>query len=138
MVIKQEWPPEEVMALVDAFSPMIRTRKPPICYGETLYNPGGILLTLAQIKHEEFHSARQVSFDGGPLVYVKKYLTDAEFRKNEEALAYVVEMKCRIKNSGATLSALLREYSAKLASPLYGRITTPNEARKILLSIYGK
>lgn len=80
------------------------------------------------IIHETVHLERQKEM--GADKWVDKYLTDKEFRLNEEILAYREQLKS-IKNRDERAKLLIK-CSQDLSSPLYGNIVTFFEALKLL------
>lgn len=99
-------------------------------YDGNVYNPSGIVVPPALIAHEEVHLHRQR--DAGPTSWWDKYLTDAEFRYNEELFAHVAEFKMqrnvRDRNFGARL---LLSTALRLVAPLYN-YTPPRSLQQAL------
>jgi N-acetyl-anhydromuramyl-L-alanine amidase AmpD len=86
-------------------------------YYPNIHNPSGIVVPPALVAHEEVHLHRQR--DAGPIRWWDQYLTDTEFRYNEELLAHVAEFKHQ-KNGDRNASArLLLSTALRLVAPLY-------------------
>ncbi len=86
-------------------------------YDGNIYNPSGNVIPPALVAHEEVHLHRQR--DAGPTHWWDQYLTDNEFRYNEELLAHVAEFKHQ-KNGDRNASArLLMSTALRLIAPLY-------------------
>ncbi len=83
-----------------------------------IYNPSGIVVPPALIAHEEVHLNRQR--DGGSTRWWELYLTDNEFRYNEELLAHVAEFKAlRAGNDRNFVARMLLSTALRLVAPLY-------------------
>lgn len=78
--------------------------------------------------HERRHLIRQQKI--GVDEWVDKYLTDTQFRLNEEVIAYKEQLES-VKNRSAR-HRLRIQCANDLASPLYGNIVTLQEAIKLL------
>ena len=81
MKIKESYPPNyEIIKL---------TLNPPphavFCYGDTIHNPSKRELLPDLIHHEEVHSKQQ---DNNPDLWYNRYLTDKDFRLDQELEAY--------------------------------------------------
>lgn len=102
-------------------------------WGDTIYNPENIKVGPELLAHEAVHGARQAAF-GGATVWWRRYLHDPEFRFNEEVLAHRAELEILLELSKNRNE---RRYWAKavakkLASPLYGKMTTTAKATRML------
>ena len=78
--------------------------------------------------HERRHLIRQQKI--GVDEWVEKYLTDTQFRLNEELIAYKEQLQS-VKNRSAR-HRLRIQCANDLASPLYGNIVTLQEAMDLL------
>jgi hypothetical protein len=86
-------------------------------YYPNIHNPSGIVVPPALVAHEEVHLHRQR--DAGPTKWWDQYLTDSEFRYNEELLAHAAEFRHQ-KHSDRNASArLLLSTALRLVAPLY-------------------
>lgn len=99
-------------------------------YGDIVYAPGSSDIHPALKCHEAVHAQRQ----GQEIdVWWKRYLSDTEFRFNEELLAHRAEygwFKGRDRNEAARALHII---AARLASPLYGSMVTAKKARQLIL-----
>lgn len=101
--------------------------KPIFAYGDTIYNPFKIEITKDLEIHEEVHSKRQ---GNNPAEWWGKYLSDREFRLQEEIIAYgtqyawvsKLDMKTEIKNW------LKDQMAQALSSETYGNLLSYGEA----------
>lgn len=97
-------------------------------YGDTIYNPAGINVTLDLRAHEEVHEVQQAAMktmlSSGPKNWWKQYIKDPEFRFQQELEAYRAQyqfVKRTIKDRNQLnnyLTALARE----LTGPMYGKL----------------
>ena len=78
--------------------------------------------------HERRHLIRQQKM--GVDEWVERYLTDTQFRLNEEVIAYKEQLES-VKNRSAR-HRLRIQCAADLASSLYGNIITLDEAMRLL------
>ena len=124
------------MKIVEGYPPNIyvirETLNPPanvlFCYGDTIYNPGGIEVTPSLIAHETVHSERQGD-QPGPWWHA--YLRDSRHRMKEEILAHMAEYT-EILSTNPNRAARRRHLSHiahRLAGPLYGRLISLSEAK---------
>jgi hypothetical protein len=89
-------------------------------YGSDIYNPSGVTLPRALIEHEIVHCERQRRM-GGPAGWWYCYLTDPEFRYQEELPAHAaeyLEQARRISDRNAR-AHLLTSTAQRLIAPLY-------------------
>jgi hypothetical protein len=110
--------PPNFDAIVAVF-PKAGERGVLFAYGEDIYNPGGGNIPRFLLEHEYKHCARQ--FLIGADEWWRQYLTDQEFRYQEELLAHAVEYvvqapALRDRNAQARL---LHTTAARLVAPLY-------------------
>jgi len=107
--------------------PHYKNHKPVFSYGNTIYNPFKIKLTPDLERHEQVHSERQGEY---PEVWWYRYLTDKEFRLEEELVAYGEQLKFA-KNNGVRgkLYDWAKENMAQaLSGELYGNLISYGEA----------
>ena len=97
-------------------------------YYPNIHNPSGIVVPPALVAHEEVHLHRQR--DAGPTKWWDQYLTDSEFRYNEELedsefryneelLAHVAEFKALKAGDRNASARLLMSTALRLVAPLY-------------------
>lgn len=103
------------------------------CWGDTICNPFGANVSKALIAHEEVHSAQQ---NGDPAFWWHEYLLSAEFRLAQELPAHAAEYRVASLGGGRHVRRFhLRDISAKLSAPLYGRIISTEAAKKRILEL---
>ena len=104
--------------------------KPVIyCYGDTIHNPARIKVPPQLIVHEGVHSMRQGS---GPEHWWQRYITDPQFRLDEEIEAHRAECHCLIER-GMPQQQAIDTVASRLASPIYGRIIDYQRAKAVLV-----
>lgn len=100
-------------------------------WGEVIYNPLDIDITRELYAHEAVHGARQ---QDDVLAWWDKYLLYPQFRYVEEYLAHRAEWKNLVKHApGKNLAADFEAIAGRLASPLYGSVTTLEAAKADIL-----
>lgn len=103
-------------------------------YGDTIYNPSGVTIEGPLKAHEAVHSQRQLAEGMDPEKWWWEYLYRPHFRLEEERLAHRAEYgayKSHERNARRR-EQMLHHIAAKLASPLYGEMLTPDAARRLL------
>ena len=88
-------------------------------YGGDVYNPSDVVIPSWLLAHEYRHCARQWQSD--PDAWWEKYITDDEFRYEEELLAHAEEyvwQALRVKDRNARARLEMRT-AARLVAPLY-------------------
>lgn len=100
-------------------------------YGDTVFNPKGVIVDAPLRAHEEVHGCRQGS---DPDVWWRRYLSDKAFRLDEELAAHIVEYRvvCEYKPKRNSRRVALHAIAARLSSDLYGRLIRYDEARKLI------
>lgn len=88
-------------------------------FGGTIYNPSGINIPAALLAHEEVHGKRQ--HPDGWLLWWEAYLTDPEFRYNEELHAHAAEFKVQLRHTPDRndRAKLMMATAQRLLAPLY-------------------
>ena len=86
-------------------------------YGNDIFNPSDIFIPDYLLAHEQQHSARQQD----PEAWWEKYITDDEFRYNEELIAHTEEYIAQIKtvNDSNARTKLCVVTATRLVAPLY-------------------
>jgi hypothetical protein len=103
-------------------------------FGDVIYNPHGANVTPELMAHEKVHGARQ----GGDVEgWWRRYIADPQFRFDEELPAHIAEYRafCANNTAGQARNArrmALHHIAARLASPLYGRLVSYDEARRLI------
>jgi len=102
-------------------------------WGDTIFNPGGGEIPPELIEHEEVHGTRQ---GNDPKGWWDRYLIDPAFRLAEEVPAHKEEFRWIVQNANrAERRRALLLISERLASPLYGKMIRPQEAKKIIKGV---
>jgi hypothetical protein len=88
-------------------------------YGEHVYNPSDVQIPDALVVHEGVHQVRQLRIT--PERWWEMYITETEFRYNEELLAHVAEYRARANGfrDRNYLAMLLSVTAIRLIAPLY-------------------
>lgn len=134
MKITESYPPN-INEIKSKF-PHLENHKPIFSYGDTIFNPFKVVVTPDLEHHEKIHSERQGQF---PEIWWSKYLSDDEFRLEEELLAYGEQYKFFKENANNPKISewLLDKLSLALSGELYGNIISYGEARSKIRR-YGK
>jgi hypothetical protein len=114
----------------------VRGRAVIFTFGDIVYNPMGVGVSKALIRHEAKHSVRQQREGWRPEMWWERYISDPEFRLDEEIHAHIAEYAYikateRDRNRQARY---LQGCAARLAGPLYGNLLTIGRARSIILN----
>lgn len=96
-------------------------------YGDTVYLTNGATLTEPLRVHEAVHIDRQRGRD--PADWWRSYLTSPTFRFAEELPAHRAEWRAEPDHLKAKALGLI---AARLAGPLYGRMVTADEAKRLI------
>lgn len=140
------------MKIVKAFPPLFKRiaetfpvkGKQGILYawGDRIYNPSGVKIPPSLLAHEELHGKRQLyiktrDWEKTIRNWWEKYLTDPEFRLNEEVLAHRVEAADFISwaHTDVTYSNYLNMMAERLSSPLYGSLVSKDRAMRLILGL---
>lgn len=96
-----------------------------------IYNPGGGSVTEELIAHEEVHFKQQRAV-GGPEKWWALYFKSPEFRLEQEIEAHRVEYRvfCRKEKDRNRRAVYLNLIANRLASPMYGNLIKPAEAKR--------
>tara|TARA_Y100000310_G_scaffold328739_1_gene397351 strand:- start:4341 stop:4739 length:399 start_codon:yes stop_codon:yes gene_type:complete len=111
----------------------VKGRAVIFAYGFTIYNPMDVAIESKLIEHEEVHGARQRN-SGDVAEWWDLYIRSSRFRLVEEIVAHQAEyhyMLAQAANRYERRSAL-NITAKRLAAPLYGRLITVKEAKKVL------
>jgi hypothetical protein len=94
-------------------------------FGTTIHNPSGGNISPALLAHEAVHGHRQITKytppEMGIRIWWNNYISDAEFRYNEELLAHVAEYRAQssLINDRNFRSKVLQSTALRLIAPLY-------------------
>lgn len=109
-------------------------------YGERIYNPSGVVIHPWVLSHETVHCTRQLATDSdlypeeGLELWWYKYMTETQFRLDEEVLAHQAEWES-IKQSHMSQrdkDRYLIMMAERLSSPLYGSMVTYIQASDLI------
>lgn len=120
-MIKQEYPPN-IEAIAEVLPKAKTTRGVMFAYDPYIYSPHTEDIPGEIIQHELCHMRQQRAV-GGPDKWWARYLTDPDFRFQQELEAHVVEAQTLFSKSPKTRNDRRRisRYEAKRAcAPLYG------------------
>lgn len=99
-------------------------------WGDTIYNPGGVTIPPELMAHEAVHGRRQGSDVEG---WWRRYIDDPKFRLAEEIPAHVEEYRLICQTGGRhERRAGLVNVARRLSSPLYGRLISLDEAKRVI------
>lgn len=124
--VVQELPPN-FNEIVTVFGPLPHTVV--FAYGDRIYSPSGTDLSPELVVHEETHLRQQAEV-GGPEEWWRRYLADPDFRLAQEVEAYRAQLAAAPNR--ARRRELWRQVSKDLASSMYGRLVTKDQARELL------
>lgn len=126
--------------LFDEIDAAFNVRGKPVffAWGDTIYNPAGLVVTPPIAAHERVHGDRQ----GKDIAaWWRRYIAEPDFRLCEEIPAHIAEFKamCEWKaHSWVSQRNMRRTYSSvlakKLAAPLYGRLISVDDAKSLILA----
>ena len=100
-------------------------------WGNIIYNPSGAHVTKDLIAHEEVHERQQNS---APETWWNWYLTDPQFRLQEEAEAYARQYQyiCSGNTNRNYQFQVLQALAMILASPMYNCSISVEEAMRLI------
>lgn len=126
--VVKAYPPnyEQICAAI----PAVRKNKHIVfTYGNMIYAPSGDELPPDFLAHEETHVERQTD----PMEWWAKYLTDVQFRLDEELAAYRVQYAYAVEHySRAQRRSLLTGMTKDLSGSMYGKIVSRKEAINLI------
>lgn len=105
-------------------------------WGDTIYNPSGVVITPELKAHEGVHFSRQTNHPPAIEAWWRRYIADPEFRFAEELPAHRAEYQAfrnRVR-CYPSRAAFANALAQRLASPLYGSLATPAKARSLILN----
>ncbi len=124
-------PPPNYAAVVAVF-PAAKRPGTMFCNGRTIWIPNGGTVTPALMAHETVHADRQMVYPGGPDAWWARYLIDGQFRFDEELPAHIAEYRWFEGRPRGERMCMLRQIAARLAGPLYGRLVTMHQAKRLI------
>ncbi len=95
-------------------------------YGDTIYAPNGVPIPDHLLAHEEVHAFQQAN----PDEWWEKYLTDVNFRLEQETEAYQMQYRafCKHHKDKNARFRFLHSVTTDLSSKIYGSIISYNAA----------
>ena len=98
-------------------------------YGDTIYNPSGLVLPEHLIQHELTHVGQQGT---DPDAWWGRYLIDPYFRIEQESHAYAkqYDFMCKTMKDRNQRFRLLMQIANILSGPVYGNVITHTAALK--------
>lgn len=123
--------------MFDEIDAKFKVRGMPVLFawGDRIFVPSGSLVVEPHLMaHEEVHGGRQGHDEPGIIAWWRQYLDDPAFRLDEEVLAHRAEYHCLLRNGGGRQARRrhLAVTAARLAAPLYGRLISIVDAKKVL------
>ena len=107
----------------------VRGKPVVFCFGDTIYNPQGILIPPAMALHEAVHSEQQGKDPGQ---WWTRYIADRTFRLDQELPAHRAEWRFYEGLSSTVTDGFLDLIAERLSSPLYGSLIGYYEARRLI------
>lgn len=132
-IINGRWPPN-IDAIAKVFPLARRKQTIVFAYEDAIFNPWSIDLPIWIRMHEGEHGARQM---GHPEEWWERYLTDKQFRLQEELFAHAAELKSRSEAlpSRQQRRAALADIAGKISGALYDNMINDRTARVMLKSM---
>lgn len=124
MIISEKPPPNfaDIKAVFPEVDQNLDTIKPIFTWGNTIHNPYKAKITSDLEAHEEVHERQQGMY---PEVWWFKYLSDEEFRLEQETEAYGTQyafVKKQLEESDIPNMKLLEWMKDKMAEALSGQL----------------
>lgn len=125
----QDFPP--IYDEIEAAFPHVKFNKAVLyCWGRIIYNPTGADIAPQLYAHEGVHCAQQGDDIKG---WWRRYIDEEVFRFAQEVVAHKVEYQYLAENGNRNQRRMaLKHVANRLASPLYGRLVTPERALRII------
>lgn len=104
------------------------------CWGDTVYNPENAAMSYELGAHEAVHSERQGDTDETIRAWWRNYIDDPKFRFDEELPAHRAEWRafCERHRGVEARRRFLLAISLRLAGPLYGKLVSRVEAKRLI------
>lgn len=128
-VVSTPPPPNLYESLRAAFGPSVDFNKGTVfTYGQTIYAKE--MPDTPLMEHEKIHVIQQMTFPGGPDAWWAKYLSDTDFRLNQEIEAYSVQYytAASMTKDRNRLFKYLHSLATTLSSDMYGGLLSTKEA----------
>jgi hypothetical protein len=123
--------------MIDEIDAVFHVKGQPVLFAweDRLYNPMRTPVGTELEKHEEEHFKQHKAFPGGVEAWWRKYLVDIEFRLAQEIPAHRAEYLAMLDKYGDVRNnrrRFLSRVALRLAAPLYGKMITVAEAKKVI------
>ena len=122
--------------MMDEIDAHTGTRGKPVLYawGDTIYNPLGVMIPPQLFAHEAIHEKQQ-ALAGGPEAWWKRYLEDLPFRLAQEVPAHQAEYLAyaRFPVNRRQKRIYLQGLIKRLSGPLYGKLVSRAKAKELIL-----
>lgn len=103
------------------------------CYGDTIYNPSGVVVPIWLIGHECVHSLQQTSTSMSAERWWNFYLAYPQFRLEHELAAHRVELEAyNVLHNRALRRSYAHAIAERLAGPLYGNMLKTRDALRLI------
>lgn len=106
-------------------------------WGNKIYNPMNVAIPEPLHRHEEVHGKQQFDCEGGIEGWWLRYIDDPAFRLEQEIPAHRAEYLALLRKYGDVRNnrrRFLVHTAVRLAAPLYGKMITVSQAKKVLAS----
>ena len=129
--VVHDWPPN-----IDAIRAVLPvTSRNIFAYDRKIYNPGGGRLPPELVAHERVHFRQHSEYKGGFEAWWERFLTDKKFRLDQEIPAHQVEWRSWLSQRQRTRQerrAVLKIMAKRLSAPMYGKIISMNQAKRVI------
>lgn len=136
--VKNEWPPNlekikfhmgpEFTAAIENFE----TQVPVFTYYPYIYVPTGHELSPDVRDHESVHLRQQEHYPGGAEAWWERWLTNVQFRFEQELEAYAVQLNAWRKAGSSRFKRTKDRLAMDMSSDFYGHMVTFQEAEYAL------
>jgi len=111
----------------------VKGQKIIYAYGDRVYAANGATVSPEKVAHEAVHCVRQGDDVNG---WWMRYIAEPAFRLAEEVPAHVAEYvaMCEMSGGRSARRRAIKIVAAQLASPLYGRLLSYDEAKRVILT----
>lgn len=128
-IIYHDYPPN-----FNAIAKVLKVRHMPgviFTYGDTVYIPNGQPMPPHLEAHEAVHIKQQAK--AGPELWWDRYLTDTQFRLDQEVEAYQAQYQYLLDHySRPERRMILKHIIKSLASGMYGHLVNREQAERLI------
>lgn len=102
-------------------------------YYPNIYKPNGKPVTDHVVVHEKVHLKQQYNYSGGAQAWWKRYMEDKEFCLSQEVEACQAQLLFiyQTKRKG-DVNYFLRQFAETISGPIYGHMTTYEDAVRLI------